>query len=290
HILNPTHKDIRTLVGIAMRLCIELGFHRRKRIKSPSVKSESEKRLFWACYYLDRELSVSLGRPTSIADHDIDVQLPLDVDDSAQDVEVFNIAMEKDQSVPANPPTVLTYFIHLIRLKRIQSEIQTTLYRVDSVPSAVESERATDRFLDRVEAWKKTIPPHMGTWDALFKIISYHRCVQLLLQPQLYASIINDRYFELCMNASRGVCEGYKRIYHSMPMAFSSLSLQTVFIAGLTMVYGLWYKNSTAAVMYSFNALNDCSVLLYVMGERWAASTKYRDAYESIKRTVIDRI
>lgn len=92
------------------------------------------------------------------------------------------------------------------------------------------------------------------------------------------------------MNASRGVCEGYKWMYHGMPMAFSSLSLQTVFIAGLTMVYGLWYKNSTVAVMHSFNALNDCSVLLYVMSERWAASTKYRDAYESIKRTVIDRI
>lgn len=174
------------------------------------------------------------------------------------------------------------------------------------------------------------IPPYMGTWDILSEqnpsayhgdvnhgdvyvstlslvryggftcyhtadgtspqIVSYHRCVQLLLQPQLYATVINDRYFELCMNASRGVCEGYKRMYHGMPMAFSSLALQTVFIAGLTMVYGLWYKNSTVTVMHNFNALNDCSVLLYVMSERWAASTKYRDAYESIKRTVIDRI
>ena len=150
-----------------MRLCIELGFHRRKRLSSSSVKVEREKRLFWACYYLDRELSASLGRPTSIADHDIDVELPLDVDDSAQDVEVFDLAKKQDQSVPANPPTVLTYFIHLIRLKRIQSEIQTTLYRVDVVPNAVESERATDRFLERLAAWKAMIPPYMGTWDVL---------------------------------------------------------------------------------------------------------------------------
>lgn len=127
----PTHEVIRTLVGLAMRLCIELGFHRRKRLSSSSVKMEREKRLFWTCYYLDRELSASLGRPTSIADHDIDVELPLDVDDSTQEVEVFDLAMKQDQSIPANPPTVLTYFIHLIRLKRIQSEIQTTLYRVE---------------------------------------------------------------------------------------------------------------------------------------------------------------
>ena len=62
---------------------------------------------------------------------------------------------------------MLTYFIHLIRLKRIQSEIWTTLYRVDAVPNAIESEHATDRFLERLSAWKDVIPPYMGTWDAL---------------------------------------------------------------------------------------------------------------------------
>jgi hypothetical protein len=65
----------RTLVGVAMRLCIELGLHRQKRKQAPSVISEIGKRLFWSCYYLDRELSVSLGRPSSIADHDIDVEV-----------------------------------------------------------------------------------------------------------------------------------------------------------------------------------------------------------------------
>ncbi|KAH8678294.1 fungal-specific transcription factor domain-containing protein [Xylariales sp. PMI_506] len=289
-----------TLVGLAMRLCIELGFHRRKRTKSPSVKSEIEKRLFWSCYYLDRELSISLGRPPSISDHDIDVELPLDVDDSVQDVDAFNLASLRDQSQPANPPTNLTYFIHLIRLKRIQSEIQTTIYRVDAVPNPIESERATDRFLDSLASWKKAIPPKIGTWDVMkgqkpayredVYMISYHRCVRLLLQPQLYAKVINDRYFELCMESCRGVCEGYKRMYHHMPMSFSALALQTVFIAGLTLVYCLWYKNSTTAAMANLNALNDCSILLYIMTERWNASSKYRDAFESIKRTVIELV
>lgn len=74
-VLGKSYSDIpRTLVGIAMRLCIELGLHRRKRSPVHSIRSEMEKKLFWSCYYLDRELSLSLGRPPSISDHDIDAQ------------------------------------------------------------------------------------------------------------------------------------------------------------------------------------------------------------------------
>lgn len=68
-----------TLVGIAMRLCVELGLHRKKRstVKA-TLQSELEKRLFWACYYFDRDLSFALGRPPSISDHDIDVEVRYD--------------------------------------------------------------------------------------------------------------------------------------------------------------------------------------------------------------------
>ncbi|KAH8880229.1 hypothetical protein GQ53DRAFT_774365 [Thozetella sp. PMI_491] len=75
-----------------------------------------------------------------------------------------------------------------------------------------------------------------------------------------------------------------------MPMSFSSLSLQTIFIAGLTIVYCLWHANSATIAMRNFNALNDCSIMLYIMTERWNSSHKYRDVFETIKRTVVDRI
>jgi hypothetical protein len=92
------------------------------------------------------------------------------------------------------------------------------------------------------------------------------------------------------MDACRGVCEGYKQMYHHMPTVFSALSLQTVFIAGLTLIYCLWYKNSTAIAMKDVNALNDCSIMLYIITERWTASSKYRDAFEGIKRSVMDML
>ena len=58
-----------------MKMCVELGLHRRRRSNAVSLKSELNKRLFWACYWHDREIAIAMGRPPSISDHDIDVEV-----------------------------------------------------------------------------------------------------------------------------------------------------------------------------------------------------------------------
>jgi len=153
-----------TFVGIAMRLCIELGLHRKKRQPYPTLKSELEKRLFWACYYSDRELSIALGRPPSISDHDIDVELPLDIDEDTEDAAVFRNA--SPTSTPVNPPTTMTCFIHILRLKRIESDIQHNLYRVDNSTDLSLRSIQTEKFLEKLTAWRDQIPPQDNRIDA----------------------------------------------------------------------------------------------------------------------------
>jgi len=36
------------------------------------------------------------------------------------------------------------------------------------------------------------------------------------------------------------------------------------------------------------SALSDCSIMLYIMTERWPNIKRYRDAFETIKRTVLE--
>lgn len=56
-----TNRFHRTLAGLAVRLCIELGLHRKSNRKEITLEKELEKRLFWSCYYVDREVSMALG-------------------------------------------------------------------------------------------------------------------------------------------------------------------------------------------------------------------------------------
>lgn len=58
---------------------------------------------------------------------------------------------------PRSPPTSLTSFVHCVRLKRIESEIQHLVYRVDKA-SRPSSELVQD-FSNRLSAWKAALPP-----------------------------------------------------------------------------------------------------------------------------------
>jgi hypothetical protein len=51
-----------TVAGLAVRLCIELGLHKKSTIEEVSMERELEVRIFWSCYYLDRGISVALGK------------------------------------------------------------------------------------------------------------------------------------------------------------------------------------------------------------------------------------
>jgi len=117
---------------------------------------EMRKRLFWSCYTMDRQISIPLGRPFSISDRDIDVAFPLDVDESCQDLKILEQAAKLDSSTPRAESTSLTAFLHILRLRRIESSIQQSIYRVDERIDVTDTE--IDEYLCRLENWKSMIP------------------------------------------------------------------------------------------------------------------------------------
>lgn len=72
------------VAGLALRTAIELGLHRRTRSRSEREKDplryEMKKRVFWTVYTMDRMIALQLGRPSGIADKDIDIEFPLNID------------------------------------------------------------------------------------------------------------------------------------------------------------------------------------------------------------------
>lgn len=64
-----------THIGLALRISIELGMHRKSLSTVPTLSEEIRKRIFWSCYCLDRQVSIILGRPFAISDRDIDVEV-----------------------------------------------------------------------------------------------------------------------------------------------------------------------------------------------------------------------
>lgn len=105
---------------------------------------------------MDRQVSIPLGRPFAISDRDIDVQLPFDVEESCQDLEALEQASKIDPEVPRTESTSLTAFLHILRLRRIESSIQQSIYRVDQSTNVTDAE--IESYVDQLEKWKYSIP------------------------------------------------------------------------------------------------------------------------------------
>lgn len=83
---SPSNSGIWYMIGLAMRTRVDLGLHREAHYGNvPPYEGQLRRRLFWTVYFLERVIAVSVGRPYSISDRDIDVALPLEIDDSVRD-------------------------------------------------------------------------------------------------------------------------------------------------------------------------------------------------------------
>ena len=83
------------------------------------------------------------------------------MDEECQNLEIFE--QTKSSNAPACPPTTLTCFIHTLRLKRIESKIQSHIYRVDVIVQDLSS--LTEQFLEDLAAWKNMILPQTDPRD-----------------------------------------------------------------------------------------------------------------------------
>ena len=66
------------LIGLAARVCLELGLHRRETYEAMQEASEREQTIlvFWSIYVLDRRWAFGTGMPFALQDADIDPMCP----------------------------------------------------------------------------------------------------------------------------------------------------------------------------------------------------------------------
>ncbi|KAF5010763.1 hypothetical protein FDECE_3093 [Fusarium decemcellulare] len=103
-----------TLICKASELCQTLGYHRVSTMKNDKPRDVQRKQfLFWNVYFIDKSLSLRLGRASTIQDWDVTVPLP---------------TMDPIEATP------LSAFVSLwVATARCQGQIYELLYSPDSV-------------------------------------------------------------------------------------------------------------------------------------------------------------
>lgn len=121
-------------------------------------------------------------------------------------------------------------------------------------------------------------------------MVYYYKCLRFLLYPSVSSSEPSPHYLQRCVEACGGVCQTYKRLHQNVTVGFSLMALHSVFSAGLTLLYCSWVSPLEVFNIKANSHINACSIVLYVIAERWPGARKYRDIFEVIKQSVMEAI
>ncbi|KAL4879281.1 fungal-specific transcription factor domain-containing protein [Aspergillus karnatakaensis] len=294
-IRSPVGASVWLLSGLALRQCTELGLHRKMmwdRINPDILKTQIRRRVFWCCYNLDRAISITLGRPQGITDGDIDIELPLDIDDAH--LTTTGILCEP-RTRPTDSSTTMSAAIHTIRLRRIWARIQTSVYpQVNKENSPTPSSIITG-FVQELNTWLESSPAQLASNEShnnafgsreWFEAI-YHHSILLLYRYNLVSRHQRPcaATFLACAQSGAALCTGYRQFYVSNRLTDTWAGLHNLFLGGVTFIYCLW-SSADARAQYRLDSVSNictaCTMVLSVMAERWSSAGPYRNAFEML--------
>ncbi|KAJ7662890.1 fungal-specific transcription factor domain-containing protein, partial [Mycena rosella] len=153
------------LTGIGVRLAQDVGAHRSKNLRTPTVESELWKRAFWVIVCYDRLCSAAFGRPCGTQYEDFDVELPIECDDEFWE----NVDPAQVFKQPVGKPSQIAYFNCFIRLNNILAFGLKIMYSLNKarLMFAVRDEsweHIVTELDSALNGWVDSIPSHVR-WD-----------------------------------------------------------------------------------------------------------------------------
>lgn len=310
-IRSPVGASLWKISGMAIRHCVELGYHRSvskyRKLVDP-LSAEMSRRCFWVAYDIDRVAAFILGRPVGIPDDSIDVEYPLDLED---EYITKGGLVKQPRTDPTEPQTSMTGAIYVIKLRQLWSKFADNLYPTTtkpSIPHATTRQVLAGHLRQELEEWYAAIPDPTDnssshplsvfaskTWFQLAYdhsiLLLYRHYITLPPPPDEEESV--ERAFEQCAIRAREICLLYRRLYQRSTIQFTWGSLHILFMGGLTYLYCLWKSarvRQSARQTDVINTCMACNTVLVIIAERWIQATTYRDTFETLSEKTMNMI
>jgi hypothetical protein len=289
----PARGSLWHLVGIALRLCVDIGLHSESEEQSlgldPQVLHE-RRRLWYSTYHFDRFLCVTLGRPLGITDESTSVPLP--------------DPWRGSHPSPGHEPNAfdihnLQSHNHLFTLAKLESEIKHVLHSQAWTPTIayprIDYSVWIKDFQPRLQDWYRTIPPpskadpssifaYQPYWDYI-----YNCAILLLYRPSSIDATTEESY--LFFEASCNLIASIKTLQREGRVGVLWKSVHHLFMAGLGIIYALWQSPEIRGrfpVGKSISTLQSCASTLSAITEGFPGATGCRDAFDTLSSATVD--
>ncbi|KAL3462123.1 fungal-specific transcription factor domain-containing protein [Aspergillus heterothallicus] len=253
------------LVGVAARMCLELGLHREQiyqktRISATQasshavIVSEIRRRCFWCVISMDRIVSITLGRPLAIRLQDTDVALPLADSDT-----VLNRCGGSSEQWPPSGLLPTAVFVHIVRYRIVCGDIMSALH-IGSTRTQTDSHsaaRARDELRATLEQWhhdtsqlalpepdtSSPAPQHQSSFctPEWYEML-YCNALLMLYRPSPAlsgGSSSDPTILQSIFLAAKRAIAIYSQLHRWKRINYTWITLHAVFMAGLSYVYAV---------------------------------------------------
>lgn len=193
-----------TYLGIAIKSAVLMGLHRRVAPSVSLIERETRRRIFCVLRKIDIYVSTMLGLPASIADNDIDQEIPLDVDDGC-------VHEDGILAQPYRRFTQMTATIAHVRLMGILKQVTTHVYPIKGMEQRIRG-RSRVYFVDHskiheieisLRQWFGSLPESLKPPAHVSERLTRHGIPRLLLG--LYTDVVELQLFVTNLVLSRSV-------------------------------------------------------------------------------------
>lgn len=289
--LNPALGNLWHLVGVSIRLCVDLGLHtenRQQPVPADPNEVQERRKLFYSAYHFDRMLSITLSRPFGILDESVSVPLPHPWARSS--LASRNVSDEVYYQRAHN---------HMFSMSGLESEIQLVRSNQTHPPSIVRPKIDYTAWLADVEPrlreWHDTVPPtnkaHSSSvfalqafWDSM-----YNNARLLLYRPYSTTEHQSAEVLSVVYEASCGLIENIKVLQSAGKCESLWKTVHQLFMAGVGVLYALWQSNMKRDHRSSLEhtiVLQSCCSTLTAMAETFPPASSYRDVFNSLVSSV----
>ncbi|OAP58021.1 hypothetical protein AYL99_07111 [Fonsecaea erecta] len=263
--LYDTSASLWHLIGVAARMCFELGLHKKSTYalsqsgnmavdQAHKEKMEMMRRCFWCVVAMDRIVSFTLGRPLAIQLDDVDAELPpVDVTDAADMAD--RPSSEDSMEAPLSDQRI-ALFNHIVRYRLICGKILISLHRDMRLPGVTfDYFKVREDLAHELRAWhcETSALPFLAL-DAMLDSpnpssfrsrewydLLYHNGILMLFRPSptLSDAFNNSVTLQHIFESSQAAINLYAELHRTRKINYSWVTLHAVFMAGISYIYAL---------------------------------------------------
>ncbi|THU85686.1 hypothetical protein K435DRAFT_869015 [Dendrothele bispora CBS 962.96] len=289
-----------TQIGFGLRMAQDVGAHRRRVLERPTIQDELWKRAFFVLLMHERTVGSFTGRNCFIHEDEYDVDFPVEVDD-----EFWDQGDPKNFQQPADKPSLVSFFVHYIKLSDILSYAMRTIYSLrkpgkiwDRASHQSDQQLVTD-LESAMNQWLDAIPSHLK-WDPQRKPTVFFEQSAMLYSAYYQLQIFIHRPFipmprrpssvtfpslTICATAARA-CSHVARMMDArkVVLPFPNM-LISVFLSAVILLLNSWSGKrcgATATTEIELADVHACMAVLKAAEIRWPSSGRFWDMIQDI--------